>query len=448
VGVANQEKYPYKVNDVNVEEFKKAYPCIKEFLQKFEENDKTYYEKSIGIVRFFNWLKTVKNIEITPTDFLNQHIKNRAANDIEARRWALRLALDYSKHNPDLKGKTASYKYTAWFLPVKQFCDYNEVPLTTTNGFFPNKERKKYPERPFTADFIRKILACLNQRDRAVCMCELQAGQAIQQVLVDMNRQARRVFRLIDEGAERIRFDFEERKGNGFHYFSFISHDAIQEIQKWRPIRQRILDNLGTHSDYIFITERGTQYIPKHFHNYVREAYIRHGVYNGPRSISSHGFRKFFEQESSPPERGISKSYVTFMMGHSEGKDSCGMKVTHPLDAVGGVYDKAPLVYPQAVEKEYAKLEPYLNVYSCRASDSPSELQGELLKRDKQIAELQEIVAPFRDVDLGSLIRVLSFNESKITDLMTTDPKIARAAIETNVNVEQELQRRKVFTNK
>jgi len=34
---------------------------------------------------------------------------------------------------------------------------------------------------------------------------------------------------------------------------------------------------------------------------------------------------------------------------------------------VGGTYDKAPWVYPDVVEKEYAKLEPYINIYSLRA---------------------------------------------------------------------------------
>ena len=63
-------------------------------------------------------------------------------------------------------------------------------------------------------------------------------------------------------------------------------------------------------------------------------------------------------------ECGVSKAYVTFMMGHSEGKDSNGIRITHPLDAVGGTYDNAPHVYPDVVEKEYSKMEPYLNIYT------------------------------------------------------------------------------------
>jgi integrase len=360
----NQHKFKYTVPLTQVTKYVQAHPGVQEYLNQFIESKNTYYEKSVGLVRFFNWLKIIKGIDLTPTEFLNLHIKKRATNDIEERRWALRLVLEYSRDNPDLKGKAKNYKYTAFFLPIKQFCDHNEVPLTSTGGFFPNRERRKYQETPFTADFIKKILAVLNQRDRAICMCELQAGQAIQQVLVDINQQAKRVFRLIDGGAERIRFDFEERKGNGFQYFSYISRDAIQEIQKWRPLRQQILNRKDIKSDYIFIADTGRPWIPKHFHNTVRETWKRHGLYTGPLSIRSHGFRKFFEQEASPPERGISKAYITFMMGHSEGKDSNGTRVTHPLDSVGGTYDNAPKVYPNAVEKEYQKLEPYINIYT------------------------------------------------------------------------------------
>ena len=89
---------------------------------------------------------------------------------------------------------------------------------------------------------------------------------------------------------------------------------------------------------------------------------MSHGLYKMPYAVRRHGFRKFFEQEASPPERGVSRSYVSFMMGHSRGSGE-----DHKLDVVGGVYDAAPSVYPDVVEKEYSKLEPYLNIYTGKA---------------------------------------------------------------------------------
>jgi integrase len=354
-----KSRFKYSVTQRDTAEFLDANGCIRDYLARYDKDSTTYIEKARGLVRFFSWLKTVKNVELSPSQFLDLHLQKRNSNSTEERRWALRLALEYSRDNPDLKGKAANYAYTAFFLPVKMFCDYHEAPLTQNKGLFPKRSRRKYPERPFTAEYARRILSVLSQRDRAICMTELQSGQSIQQVLVDVNMNCKYVFREIDAGKQRIRLDFPERKGNGFAYFSFISQDAIQEIQKWRPLREQILRGLNLKSDYLFITETGRPLPRKQFHNNFRLTLTRHKLYTGPLSVRSHGFRKFFEQEASPPERGVSKSYVSFMMGHSGGSgEDC------KLDVVGGVYDNAPRVYPGVVEKEYAKLEPYINVYS------------------------------------------------------------------------------------
>ncbi len=53
------------------------------------------------------------------------------------------------------------------------------------------------------------------------------------------------------------------------------------------------------------------------------------------------------------------------MMGHSSPPPQ---DTTHRLDIVGGVYDNAPRVYANIVEREYAKLEPYINIYSGLAA--------------------------------------------------------------------------------
>jgi integrase len=369
-----------------MKQFVAANECIAEFLRKYESDGVSWGEKAMGLARFFRWLKVVKGLELSPTEFLNVHLEKRQGRTIEERRWALKLALEYSRDNSDPRDKASNYVYGAFFLPVKMFCDYHEAPLTSTNGFFPKCGRRKYAENPFTVDAVKRVLSVLSQRDRAICMVELQSGQSIHQVLVDINKQCKRIFREIDSGKERIRLDFPERKGNNFPYFTFISKDAIQEIQKWRPKRQEILKSLNMDSESLFITDTGKPLPCIHFHNSFRLTLMRNKLYTGPFSVRSHGFRKFFEQEASHPERGISKSYVTFMMGHSNGNGE-----QHKLDIVGGVYDAAPKVYPDAVEKEYAKLEPFINIYTGRPaendlgiSDEDVETLKELLQKMKE----------------------------------------------------------------
>jgi hypothetical protein len=223
--VAGRGRFTYSVSGADVDEFVRGSSCVRDFLNQYE--GVSYDEKAVGLARFFRWLKVVKGLELSPSEFLNTHLRKRQANNVEDRRWALKLALEFSRDNPDLANSAANYKYGAFFLPVKKFCDYHEAPMTTVVGLFKKRGRRKYADRPFTVDFVKRALAVLTQRDRAVAMVQLQSGQAIKQVLVDVNSQCKRVFRLIDQGAQRIRFDFAERKGNGFPYFSFISRDAI-----------------------------------------------------------------------------------------------------------------------------------------------------------------------------------------------------------------------------
>lgn len=51
------------------------------------------------------------------------------------------------------------------------------------------------------------------------------------------------------------------------------------------------------------------------------------------------------------------------MTGHSSGTD-----VIKRQDMPGGIYDNAPRVYLDVVEREYEKLEPYLNIFTGKHS--------------------------------------------------------------------------------
>jgi len=380
-------RFRYSVSMGEVVGFVEGNVCVREFLGRYEEGGVTWWEKAVGLARFFKWLRVVKGLDLSPREFLDLHLRKRGAGSVEERRWALRLVLEYSRDNPDLRGRALHYVYSAWFLPVKLFCDFHEVPLTSTVGFFRKRNRRKHVDRPFTVELVKRILGVLSQRDRAVCMVMLQSGQSIKQVLVDMNGQAEYIIGEIKAGKERIRMDFRERKGNGFPYFTFISRDAIQELRKWLVIREQWLKNLGIEKcRWLFITKTGKRLTRKLFHNSFRRALAKARLNGDPYTVTPHGFRKFFEQEASPPDRGINKAYISFMMGHSTGNG-----YTHPLDAVGGTYDKAPWVYERTVEREYAKLEPYINIYSGK----PASEEVEGLTR-QQVEELKWLLETVR----------------------------------------------------
>jgi hypothetical protein len=207
----------------------------------------------------------------------------------------------------------------------------------------------------------------------------------VDQVLDDINDQYDYIIRMISQGRKRIRINFAQRKENDFRYYSFFSIDAITEIQKWLPLRKKWLD--GKKSPYLFIKWDGTKLTPEAWRSPFRERLQRHGVYSGPYTVVFHMFRKIFESEASPPDRGISKDYVRFMMGHSVDKEELDQ-----LDIPGGTYDQAPFTHADAVEREYAKLEPYINIYTGRP---PGQTEGEISEDDMET--LKDLLQKYKE---------------------------------------------------
>jgi len=284
--------------------------------------------------------------------------------------WGKNLLLAFGRDNPDLKDKSQTYKNTHFIVPVMRFCNDNEVQLTSAKGLIQKVQQRTFFEPAYTVSLARQVLGFLSQRDRAVCMTMLHAGQSIRQILVDLNARGKTVIEQVELGKKRIRLEFKGRKRNGFSYFTFIGHDAVVELQKWRVTRSEWLLNLPLENrrkaeQYLFITRRGAPLTPEQFISTFQKTMKKHGLWTGPFSVRTHMFRKIFESEASPPDRGINRLYVAFMMGHSNGNGTVGK-----LDMPGGTYDNAPRVYPEIVEQEYAKLEPYLNVYTGKRSVS------------------------------------------------------------------------------
>lgn len=67
------------------------------------------------------------------------------------------------------------------------------------------------------------------------------------------------------------------------------------------------------------------------------------------------------------------------MTGHASG-----------IGSVGGIYDRTPEINPRILETEYAKLEPYLNIYSGKTgqvgwiSEEDQEMFALLLQKFKE----------------------------------------------------------------
>jgi hypothetical protein len=356
--VVSSRRLSYGAGSGAVRAFVDGNSVVGEFLAKFKAKSGTYNRYARDLCLFFNWLREKKGLEMVPEELLNEHLRRRAGLQVEDRRWALKLALEFSRDNPDFAGESDSHKYVM-FTAIKQFFAYHEADLTSSRAVFGKRVKRKFKTKQFSVADVKKILGCLKQRERTICLVQLQSGQGIGEVLNRFNFMFDYVDGYIKAGAERIRIDFDERKGNDFNYFSFISRDAIQELKKWFAVRKKWLKHARVDSNAIFITRTGKPYTVQGFMGRYAEQVTKAGFRTGPFSVNSHKFRKLFKTESRPPERGIDQDCVEFMMGHLSG-----------IESIGGVYDKTPELYAGVIEREYAKLEPYINIYSGKAAET------------------------------------------------------------------------------
>jgi len=285
---------------------------------------------------------------------LNELVLLRGSRDVEERQKYLRLVLEHTKFNPDFEGFGDLRKY-AIFNSVKNWCEFNEVPLTTAKNVYGKRVKRKNKRRQITLAQAKKIMSLFGQRERAILIIILQSGMEIGAVLNKFNFMWDSIKPQLDANRPRVKIEFSSRKYNNFPYFTYISRDAIQELRKWMIIRSRIIAELGLEKCPIFITRTGEVHTENNYYSTL-DYYRKRGKPELRRLLKgfvTHQLRKLFKTEASIPERGIDRNVVEFWLGH-----------VNALDSMGGVYDKTPEIHEDVIEKEYAKLEPYINIYS------------------------------------------------------------------------------------
>jgi integrase len=368
-----------------VEGFVSGDSFVAEFLARFKSHQRTWWAYASTLYMFFRWLRMVHGLVLDGQQLLDKHVENRASVKVQDRRWALRLALGFSRDNKDLVECADGRKYQMLSI-VKGFFDYHEAPLTTSKNIYGRQIRRKFHPRQISVDDARRLLGHFNVRDRAILLVMLQSGMSIGDVLNKFSLMLSKLKAAIESGTQRFRVDFDERKGNGFNYFTFISVDALYELKKWLALREHWIDGRS---------DPGTVFVAKpiskngeectiaralsvvsfevNFSRVVRKMPLK----DGPWSVTPHMFRKLFKTESRAPERGVDQDCIEFMLGHSSG-----------IQAVGGVYDRTPELHSEIIEKEFMKLEPYLNIYTGKTGVGRGlDLTGDELENLKWLAQ-------------------------------------------------------------
>lgn len=316
------------------------------------------------LCRFFKWLRVEKGWDVTPEELLNDQLRRLKSDDIKDRRHHVNLALEFTRDNRDAHFSALSEKRKYhYFSTIRSFYNYHEVPLTRALNKFGKKRNRKYYPKQITVHQFKKILGVLSQRERTIALIMFQSGMELGAVLYKFSYMWHAVKPQLEIGRERIKIEIDERKGNGNWYFTYISKDAVHELKKWLILRKEIVERVKNRSGYInpeietgtpiFITNHGTRYRECNFHaNYV-DIMRRKGMKTDPYEKVSHMFRKLFKTEASIPARAIDRYIIEFWLGHTGG-----------VEKVGAEYDRTPEIYEKVIEKEYIKLEPFINIYS------------------------------------------------------------------------------------
>ena len=74
---------------------------VGEFLARYKQHPATLHGYACSLFKFFRWLRVVRGLDVSGKELLDLHVKARMSDRVEDRRWGLRLALDFSRDNPD-----------------------------------------------------------------------------------------------------------------------------------------------------------------------------------------------------------------------------------------------------------------------------------------------------------------------------------------------------------
>jgi len=354
-------KTAYGVSDRELARFVEENKLVKFWCQKFSSGPKKGWLSGSRranariLCRFFKWLKIVKDVDLSPVEILDRQFELRKSPNLEDRHWLLNLVLEHSRDNPDFANYADVTKHGIFFV-IKSFCNYCEVSLTMASNIYGRKRRRKRYRKQINLTEAKKVLGSANQRDRTILLIMLQSGMDIGHVLNKFNYMWHsQVKPQLDAGCERLKIEFDERKGHGRPYFTYISRDAIHELEVWLRERQKITDNLlseGKRLDRTLIEDEPI-FITRYGKPLRSNQFLKQFNRKMQGRVTTHMFRKLFKSEASVPDRAIDRDIVEFWMGHING-----------IDAIEEKHCGTPEIHEEVFEKEYAKLEPFINIYS------------------------------------------------------------------------------------
>lgn len=432
------------------QEFVNNNPCVKKWLnEKARKSKGTARQYSNKIFHYFLWLRENKGIEEMQT-LLDEHKRLK----MEGREYEhLRLVKDYL-----LNGKMALKGLNTRNLAlsvIRSFYEDNECALPKKKidliitEVDSQRVREKLALKPMTLRDVEKLISPMKIREKAEMVILLQSGMGEGEFVNQFNIckcrkeyvrrnghvcEPSKIMKQLREGRERIKIVFVGRKKNRKPYFTFIGKDAVELLKRYLKFREAliikaqdrlkvleekersgktlrkwevdVLENLRrklqaltpqwSDGQPIFLSNMLNPIDEQKIQRDVRAYKKLTGLMN--REFTPHTFRDIFKTECA--HAGINDAMSEYFIGHS----------LDPLD-----YNKLDKMYPEDFVKEYAKVEPALNIISHtgrpkvsvdemeRLKEENVELREKLERLEKVVGVLSSMIPKMPGLDKQSL---------------------------------------------
>lgn len=405
-----------------------ANPPVKKWLQELERRSQaTARTRKYHAYHYFQWLK--ENKEIESAKQLLQHYKylKKDGREYEHNDWAKEYLLNEAN-------REKSYSWREGGLStIRDFYRYNRCPLPDERIDLRVREidaqrvREAAALKPMTLNDFRKLIGPAKIRERSELLAMLQSGMGVGELIHQFNVCTCRpetvkkhghicvpanVLRQLREGKHPIKIEpliAFKRNSNDKRvtYFTFIGKDAIDALKQYLVFRKELVTNSLRKLHHLESKEKRGHYLhqwEKKRLNLLRERLkevtpeLRAGepiyISNLLNPIGEHSIQtpvRILKKQTGLLDRQFTphtcRDLFKTECDHSGVKDNISeFWIRHALDKYG--YNQLDKLYPEDFAKEYAKVEPALNVISRAGKETVS--PDEIRELREQVRALQD----------------------------------------------------------
>ena len=337
------------------------YESVQRFIRKYgKPNTRAGYLADLDL--YFRWLGS-EGVSLTPDELIRDNLKcvfGSGPEDVSTKRKHTDLLDQYANRYMVERGVQESSRHRK-SAAVRQFYARNDSPLF--GDFSVSEGKPDLQAKALSAEDIRQVLKALPVTQRAPLILKWQSGIEIGTIL---GLTWGRVGSL---DSPRVKLEFPGRKRHKRPYFTFAGRDSVLHL---KIIRAKWAEEKGREpgpDDLIFMGKTGVPMAQAWLNDRFKLAALRlfrQGVVKNGSAASWHVYalRHSFETEASHAR--VQSEIRDFFLGHLRG--------------IQWVYNHRGELYPEDLEKEYAKLEPYVSLEPDKAS-----LQAEFDERERSL---------------------------------------------------------------